>query len=193
MANRRTVPISIEDFLARSPSLCVRDAAQHLINIAEANGASAELCDAGVVIRYPCGPGWQHPICVAWLHPGERRWMTDREFVFGSPIPGGESEPLPRDVRKALQIWFESFEHDDFSEDVSTVSVDAWAVSHEAVVEHIEKLAARLEQLLTELRAIHLEDLKDVKMAEAVLERIRKGEERTSSDYEVRAHLGLDN
>ena len=100
---------------------------------------------------------------------------------------------MPRDVRKALQVWFDSFEIDDFADDASTVSLDAWAVSHEAIVEIIEELAARLERLLAELAAIHMEDLKDVKMAEEALERSRKGEENTYSSEEVRAHLGLDN
>lgn len=192
MANRRKGPVSIEDFLAQSPNALIRGAAQRLIDVAEKNGASVELCESGVSIRYPCGPGWQEPISVAWLHPGERRWMTDREFLFAAPILGRCPELLPREVRKALQVWFDSFENDEFADDVSTVSLDAWAVSHEAVAQNIDALAGRLEQLLAELHAIHLEDLEDVKVAEEALERIRRGEERTYSDEEVRAYLGLD-
>ena len=193
MASPSTGPISIEDFMARSLNVRVRDAAQRLIDVAEENGASVELCDTGVSIRYPCGPGWQHPISVVWLHPGERRWMTDREFVFAAPILDKGSELLPREVRKALQVWFDSFENDDFSDDASNVYLDAWAISHEAVIEHIEELGARLGRLLAELRAIHMEDLEDVKTAEEVLDRIRRGEERTYSSEEVRAQLELDN
>ena len=192
MVNSRTGPVSIEEFLALSPNVRVRAAAQRLMDVAQRNAAAVEICDTGVSIRYPTGPGWLHPISVAWLHPGKRRWMTDREFVFGVPLPGNGSEPLPRKVRKALQIWVDSFEGDDFAEDVSTVYFDAWAVSHEAVVQHIDELAARLERLLAELHAIHLEDLEDVRIAEEALEGIRIGEERTYSEEEVRAQLGLD-
>ena len=192
MANRTTAPITIEDFMARSLDVPVRDAAQRLIDVAEKNGASVELCDAGVSICYPCGPGWQDPISVVWLHPGERRWMTDCEFVFAAPVLGRGSELLPREVRRALQAWFDSFENEEFSDDASTVYLDAWAINHEAVIEHIEELAARLDRLLAELHAIHMEDLEDVKRADEVLERIRKGEEKTYSSEEVRAQLGLD-
>ena len=100
---------------------------------------------------------------------------------------------MPREVRRALHVWFESFENDDFSDDASNVYLDAWAINHEAVIEHIEELAARLDRLLAELHAIHMEDLEDVKRADEVLERIRKGEEKTYSSEEVRARLGLDN
>jgi predicted DNA-binding protein len=119
--------------------------------------------------------------------------MTDREFVFAAPILDRGSELLPREVRKALQVWFDSFENDEFADDASNVSLDAWAVSHQAVIDHIDELAARLDRVLAELYAIHSADLADVQMAEEVLERLRKGEGQTYSDEEIRAHLGLDN
>ncbi len=64
------------------------------------------------------------------------------------------------------------------------------------IEERLDALAARTGRTkayyLRELIERGLEDLEDYYLADAAMERLRKGEERTYSSAEVRKQLGLD-
>jgi RHH-type rel operon transcriptional repressor/antitoxin RelB len=64
------------------------------------------------------------------------------------------------------------------------------------IEERLDALAARTGRTkayyLRELIERGLEDLEDYYLADAAMERLRKGEERTYSSAEVRKELGLD-
>ena len=192
MVERKPFHLARGDFLEKIQDAQVRQAAERLMAVAIENGGYVDDDYHGIRLRYPESVGWNYPITVAWLHPGERRWFNPGEFVFGMPIRGKGSESLPREVRKALQVWFDSFEDDDFAEDVSTVFADAWAVSHESAVRHIDELAERLKEVLSWVRFIDEEDKSDYRAAVAASERIRQGKEKIYTEAEVRAQLGLD-
>ncbi len=174
------------------PSFEARQAAKRLMDVASCNGGIIYRGDVGISIRYPPGLAWQYPISVAWLYPGERGWMTTREFSFGKQARGKGPENLPDEVRQVLKCWADSFAKDSYAVDVSSSAVDAWAISHEVAVKHIDELAERLRAVLVALKTIHLEDVADYDMANAVMERILRGEERVYSTAEVMANLGLD-
>ena len=192
MAETKPRRITIPEFLEQMPSPQVRQAAQRLMAVAEENGGLVKPGHTGISLRYPAAPAWPHPISVAWLYPGERGWMKTRCFSFGKLKEGNGPESLPDEVRQALKSWFDSFADDADAVDVSTANVAAWAIKHEAAVRHIDQLATRLQQVMATLQTIHLEDVADCRMAYAVMERVRRGQERIYSTAEVMANLGLD-
>ena len=64
-----------------------------------------------------------------------------------------ESE-LPDELRATLQRWANEFSEDDFTEDVSSKGVNAWAVTHDAAVRHQDHLVERLRTIFSELAAL---------------------------------------
>ena len=178
--------------LESMPTWEVRDAAKKLLACAEENGAYAEPGDVGFSIRFPIGPGWQYPISVAWLYPGENGWSKARYFSFGKRTQGSGPESLPEGVRNVLEDWVRSLDELPYTDHCSAKNVDVWVVNHANAIEHIDELSLCLESVLLMLKKIHSEDLEDFKMAEEVMERVRKGEEKIYSSEEVGAHLGLD-
>ena len=192
MSTAQRSRITIAEFLERMPSPQARRAAERLMDVAKENGGIIYLGDAGISIRYPQGPAWQYPISVAWLYPDERGWMRTREFSFGRQTQGKGPENLPTEVRQVLKSWSDSFAKDPCAVDVSSSGVDAWAISHEVAVKHIDELAERLKKVLVELKTIRLEDLADYNMAAMVMERVRRGEETVYSAAEVRSYLDMD-
>ena len=184
--------ITIAEFLERMPSPPARQAAWQLMETARESGGYVERGEVGVSLRYPSSPAWPHPISVAWLYPGERGWLKTREFSFGWRAAGKGTESLPAEVRKTLQGWAASFARDSFAVDVSSTDVEAWAVSHAAAVKHCAELAARLRGVMEALQMLDPEAREDYRRAVAVLERIRRGEEKVYSAAEVMAYFGLD-
>ena len=132
----------------------------------DASGAAARLLDValqsdgeisfgetyGLSIRAKCS-AWKQPISVAWLYsePAKRGWMRTRDFSFGASV--FESE-LPDELRATLQRWANEFSEDDFTEDVSSKGVNAWAVTHDAAVRHQDHLVERLRTIFSELAAL---------------------------------------
>ena len=106
----------------------------------------------GLSIRAKCS-AWKQPISVAWLYsePGRRGWMRTRDFSFGASA--FESE-LPDELRAILQRWAKKFSDDDFTEDVSSKGVNAWAVTHDDAVQHQDLLVERLSTTFSELSTL---------------------------------------
>ena len=179
--------------LESMPSWEVRKAAQLLIDVAEENNAFPEPGSRGFSIRFPSGPGWHHPISVAWIYPNERGWSKAKFFSFGKRTEGKGPENLPEYVENVLEDWTKSLDKLPYAGHTIAENGEFWVISHGNAVKYIDELAVCLKDVLSKLNTIHSEDLEDLKMAEEVMERVRKGEEKIYSSEEVRAHLGLDN
>ena len=178
--------------LESMPTWEVRNTAERLLSVAAENGAYPEPGNTGFSIRFPIGPGWEFPISVAWIYPSDSGWSKTRYFSFGKRTQGVGPENLPEEVKEVMEHWTRSLDKLPYADHCSAKNVDAWVVSHGNAVRHIDELAVTLKDVLVRLNAIRSIDLEDFKMAEEVMERVRKGEEEIYSSEEVRAHLGLD-
>ena len=145
-----------EEFLERMPTPEARRAAERLMRVAEENGARIYWGEVRISIRWP-RPLWKRELSVAWIspRPGERLWMTTRNFSFGA----GNAEPgffeqLPAQLRECLEAWADSFSRDGFGEDVSRDGLTAWAISHADAAANIDLLAERLRNVLIDLQAM---------------------------------------
>ena len=77
--------------------------------------------------------------------------MRTRDFSFGASVLEYE---LPEQLRPVLERWAGEFSTDSFTEDVSSKGVKAWAVSHNAVVQHQDLLVERLRTVFSELASL---------------------------------------
>ena len=192
MAKAKRAKPRMVEILESMPSWEVRRAAEWLIEVAEEHDAFPEPGSNGFSIRFPSGPGWQLPISVAWIYPNESGWSSAKFFSFGKRTQGEGPESLPEYVENVLRDWTRALGKLPYTNHVTAKNGEFWVVSHADAVKHIEELAGCLKYVLLELKTIHAEDMEDFRMAEEVMERVRKGEMRTYSSAEVRANLGLD-
>ena len=148
--------LSREMFLDQFTVAEVRIAAEHILDVARDAGATFEWGQrGGVSVRGRCSR-WEQPITVAWLYSPSMKgsgWMRTRDFTFGVAIL--EYDPAPdEELRAVLQKWADTFRDDSFTEDVSSQGVTAWSISHEAAPLHIDLLASRLAEVLSELKSL---------------------------------------
>ena len=78
--------------------------------------------------------------------------MRTRDFSFGASVL--DEADLPEELRRVLEPWIGEFAADGFAEDVSSKGVNAWAVRHDAVIEHEAVLAERLSGVLAKVASI---------------------------------------
>ena len=126
--------------------------AERLLDAALQSGGEISYGDSyGLSIRARCS-AWQQPISVAWLYsqPG-KGWMRTREFSFGASVL--DYQP-PEELRAVLERWAGDFSKDNFTQDVSSKGVTAWAVKHNAAVQHQEVLGERLRTVFSELASL---------------------------------------
>ena len=141
-----------ESFLDGFEDDDVRGIAERLLDAAVQSGADIYYgARYGVSIRARCS-AWQRPITVTWLYlqPG-KGWMRTRDFSFGAAVYDYEH---PEEVRVMLEQWVEEVSADSFAEDVSSKGVKAWAVRHEAGVQHQDVLVERLRRIISELASL---------------------------------------
>ncbi len=72
--------------------------------------------------------------------------MRTREFTFGAALYDHE---LPEDSRLHVERYLDELRAAAFTRDVSSKGVRAWAVGHEAAVEHQEVLKDLLHRIIT--------------------------------------------
>ena len=143
-----------ESFLEGFEDDAVRGVAERLLDAVGADiwyGATY-----GLIVRARCSV-WPVPIAVAWLYsqPGRKGWRRTRDFSFGVPADNyALSEELPEELRAMLQRWIDEVSADSFAEDVSGKDVKAWAVRHEAGVQHQDVLVERLHRIISELASL---------------------------------------
>ena len=75
-------------------------------------------------------------------HPG----LLVRGAVF--------DDALPEKLRAMLERWVGEVSAGSFAEDVSSKGVKAWAVRHEAGVQHHDVLVERLRRIISELASL---------------------------------------
>ena len=141
-----------ESFLDGFEDDAVRNVAGRLLDAAVQSGADIYYgASFGLSIRAKCS-AWPRPITVAWLYsqPG-KGWMRTRDFSFGVAV---YDYVLPEELRAMLERWVEEVSADSFAEDVSSKGVKAWAVRHEAGVQHQDVLVERLGRIISELASL---------------------------------------
>ena len=133
-----------------------RRAAERLMRVAEENGGHVCWGEVGISIRYR-RRAWPNDLSLSWISPspGERLWMTIRNFSFCAGNGGpGFFEQLPVQLRGLLERWAASFSRDSFSQCVSKEVLTAWAISHAYAAAHIDLLAERLQNVLVDLQQL---------------------------------------
>ena len=141
-----------ESFLDGFEDGDVRGVAERLLDAAVQSGADIYYgARYGMSIRAKCS-AWPRPITVTWLYsqPG-KGWMRTRDFSFGAAVYDYEH---PEEVRVMLEQWVEEVSADSFAENVSSKGVKAWAVRHEAAVQHRDVLEERLRRIISELASL---------------------------------------
>ncbi len=79
--------------------------------------------------------------------------MQTRDFSFGAAIL--DNDPPPgEELRALLGGWADQFSSDDFTDDVSSKGVKAWAVGYDIAPEHVDLLEERLVKVLSELKSM---------------------------------------
>ena len=130
----------------------VRGVAERFLDAAVRSGADIYYgATYGLSIRARCSV-WPRPISIAWLYsqPG-KGWMRTRDFTFGVAVYDHEH---PDELRAILERWVNEVAADSFVEDVSSKGVQAWAVKHEAGVQHQDVLVERLGRIISELMSL---------------------------------------
>ena len=137
-----------ESFLDAFADERVAGVANALLDVAQKNGAKIEYGRTGPTIRVRC-EGIRQPITVAWLYPRKDiRWMRTREFTFGTALYDYE---LPPDKLSHVEGYLHELREAAFTRDVSSKGVQAWAIGHEAAVDHREALTDLLQRTITGL------------------------------------------
>ena len=137
-----------ESFLDAFADERVAGVANALLDVAQKNGAKIEYGRTGPTIRVRC-EGIRQPITVAWLYPRKDiRWMRTREFTFGTALYDYE---LPPDKLSHVEGYLHELREAAFTRDVSSKGVQAWAIGHEAAVDHREALTDLLQRIITGL------------------------------------------
>lgn len=77
--------------------------------------------------------------------------MRTRDFSFGVSVLEYE---LPGELRAVLKRWAGEFSTDNFTEDVSSKGVKAYAVRHDTAVQHQNLLVERVRTILSELSSL---------------------------------------
>ena len=144
--------LSRESFLDGFANENVRGVAERLLDAALQSGGDIYYgASYGVSIRVRCS-AWRQPISLAWLYSREGKgWIRTRDFSFGASVL---EEALPDQSRVMLERWVGEFSADGFAEDVSSKGVKAWAVSHDAGVQHQDILVDRLRRIISELASL---------------------------------------
>ena len=135
-----------ESFLEGFPDERVRAVAQAFLDVAQDTGARIVYgASFGLSIRVSC-EGVRQPISVAWFYSRrDAGWMRTREFTFGAALYDHE---LPEDGRLHVERYLDELRAAEFARDVSSKGVRAWAIGHEAAVEHQEVLKDLLHRII---------------------------------------------
>ena len=135
-----------ELFLDGFPDERVRAVAGALLDVAQEAGARIVYGESfGLSIRVQC-EGLRQPLSVAWLYSRrDAGWMRTREFTFGAALYDHE---LPEDARSHVEQYLGELSATAFTRDVSSKGVRAWAINHEAAVEHQADLKDLLRRII---------------------------------------------
>ena len=148
--SRLTRELFLDDFAVEAQ----RKTAERLLDAAKKAGATFEWGPSGVSVRATC-PLWPQPVTLAWLYMPSKSeaglvWMKTREFSFGTAVLDyGPDERL----RAVLERWVADLRRDHFT-DASSKGVHARAIDYASAVAEAGWLAARLTEVISDLRAL---------------------------------------
>ncbi len=145
-----------ETFLEELPSDRARKAAVRLLKVAQENGALLAWRSNTVSIRVRVrAEVWPRPITVAWLCTRDTisgGGLNIRDFAFGAINFGDD---LPEGLRTTLDRWADQFAGDTFAEaSESGEGTKVGMVGYDDAARHIDLLAGRLANVLSELKAL---------------------------------------
>ena len=141
-----------DSFLQAFPSEETCALALALLDTVEKSGGFVYYGTSGISIRVRCSL-WRQPVTVAWLYPQPSTvgWMQTRDFSFGASI--FEDDP-PEKLRVILDRWIDQFSADSFADEVSSRGNKAWAIGHDAALQHRDLLLDRLSSIVSELASV---------------------------------------
>ena len=144
-------------FLAAFPDFAAREAAETLLEVAEAKNAVLHWGSTVVTIRVHTN-GWEssQPVTIAWIdpQPAHRGWNGVRGFTFGSAMPQYRDVPTSIAMGMRLDEWSDEFMEDAFTRPVKSDHMNAWWMSHADAVDNIETLKQRLGTVLDDLASM---------------------------------------
>lgn len=145
--------MSRDEFFAQLPGRQVQQAAQRLMDVAEANGGILSFGGSSISIRCRCR-AWHRLLTLVWIYPDPNRgWMRTSQFTFGTNT--WDMEEYPDELREILKSWADQFEDDAFTSDASQDGGNqAWMITYEDAVANIDLLAARLKNVLINLQRL---------------------------------------
>ena len=144
-----------DSFLADFGSDLHREAAVRLLDAAERSGASLLWGKYLVTVAAQCSLWAGPPVKVAWLCSplGLQKWKSwTRGITFGTHI----HEDHPEELRRVLARWADR-SLVPFAQEAANKGSEGWTVSHDDAAKHIDDLVERLENVLSELRALSRE------------------------------------
>ena len=145
--------MSRDEFFAQLPGRQVQQAAQRLMDVAEANGGNVVFRGSSISIRYR-SRAWHRLLTLVWIYPNPNRgWMRTSQFTFGTNT--WDMEEYPDELREILKNWADQFEDDAFTSDASQEGGNqAWMITYDDAVENIDLLADRLKNVLINLQRL---------------------------------------
>lgn len=147
-AGARTHKLDHDSFLAKFEDEAVRNAVASLLQVGIDHGR-IYYGTTGVSIWYPIQASTKR-CSVAWIYPpGVSGWMGLTDFTFGCP----PFKDVPAELHEVLRKWLAQLEEDGLN-DVSGGWGNGKRVVAGDVAKHIDTLAARLKDVLTNLRTL---------------------------------------
>ena len=156
-SSRTRQNLTREAFLREFAEDGSRSAAERLLEVAEVSGATLRRGTTSITIRVRCALR-RSRITVAWLclPSVENGWGGSRDFTFGTALFGDDAPP-ENELCHLLEQWVDQFKDDEFAKPISRPvgwHIKGWYVEHKDVAEHIDVLANRLENVISELRSL---------------------------------------
>ena len=128
-SSKRRQNLNRGSFLDAFPDSAVREAAECMLDVAEASGAVLHWGSTAVTIRIHTS-GWEssQPVTVAWIDPkpGHIGWNGTRDFTFGNAMPQYQEVPTSKSMRMRLDEWSDEFGADAFTQPVRSDHMNAW-------------------------------------------------------------------
>lgn len=141
-----------ELLLGSLPDEDARDAVTRLFTVAEECGARLKEGASSISIRMSCS-AWKDPITVAWIFEPEKRGPVPpggKNVTFGIAFLSYPNLAIPTRLRATLEQWADQFRNDAFTKEAG--SPWTWTLTYEDAAVHIDLLAERLRDILTELK-----------------------------------------
>ena len=131
-----------------------RNVFERLLDVTQKGGGFVYWGSSGVSIRTSCKL-WPNPVSVAWLNPpGVSGWNGFRNITVGAFKNLDSSKPLGEELSDTLVRWADQFSDDEFAKNLFRGEDNLWEIDYANAAQHIDLLAERLANVLSELRSL---------------------------------------